>query len=141
MKKLVTNLLDNICLCRDLLQEGNVKSIYSRLHIFENVVNEAKRQLNKFIDSKSHELDFMSLDLKALSEEIHDFLKQIEPEFDYNVIMSRMETFKIVNDRIITSETNRLADLMQIDKKLRECYKLLSYLALIQELWTQARKG
>ena len=140
-KKLVTNLLDNICFCRDLIEKGNIKELSSKVYVFDVVTTEVKRQINKFIDDKKHELDFMSQDLYELSDEVHNFLKQIEPEFNYSSIRQRINTYKIVNDKVIQEETSRLAEYMYVDRKLRECYKLLAYLAEILDLWTQALEG
>ena len=140
-KKLVTNLLDNICLCRDMIERGNINELTVKIFIFDIVANEAKRQVNKFIDNKNHELDFATQDLYELSDEIHHFLKGLEPEFDYNSIMERISTYAIVNDSVIEKESIRLADYMYVDRKLRECYKLLSYLAMILQLWTESQKG
>jgi len=140
-KKLVTNLLDNICLCRDMIERGNMNELTVKIYIFDIVANEVKRQVNKYIDDKNHELDFTTQDLYELSDEIHHFLKKLEPEFDYDSIMKRISTYVIVNDSVIEKETNRLADYMYVDRKLRECYKLLSYLAMILQLWTESQKG
>lgn len=138
-KKLVTNLLDNICTCRDLVTSGNTKEIIGKIYVFDVTTNEIKRQINKFIDDKEHELDFTAQDLYELSDEIHEFLNSFDNMFSFKSLNERINKHKVIDDNVINEETNVVSEFMYIDRKLRECYKLLSYLALVLSLWIKSK--
>ena len=54
----VTQLIQDIGKCRDLIATGEQKQVLARIHLFEKVYNGVKRDLDKFIKDPEYELDF-----------------------------------------------------------------------------------
>lgn len=139
MNKKVTKLIDNISLCRDLVTKSEKKEVLSKIYVFELVTNEVQRQVKKWLNDNSYELDFMAGDLFELSNEIHNYIKDFN--FSYDYMQSAISKFDVIDDKVINDFTLNIADLMYIDRKLREAYKILAYMGLVYTLWEKRNEG
>ena len=133
--KVVTKLLDNICLCRDLVTERNEQHILHKLHIFTQVTQEVKRQVLKWLDAENYELDFTAQDLYELSDEIYNFIAQNPENLTFGRMLQEINKNDVIDDKIITKETNKIANRIKIDTVLRECYEILAYMAIVYTMW------
>ena len=138
MKKLVTKLIDNISLCRDLMTKPNRKDVINRIYVFECVTNEVQRQVKKWFNDRTYELDFTGQDLYELSDEIADYLKRPEFNFSYANFNNQLDKYEVIDGAIINTFTQGVADCMYLDRKLREAQKILAYYGLFYELWEKS---
>lgn len=80
----MSNLIDNICKIRDILEYKRDEELKKALPLFKSVFNELHRHIAKRSKDPSHETDFMSQDLRELSESIRATLNrwntQMNPE-------------------------------------------------------------
>ena len=67
MNKKVTNLIEQIGKCRDLIKEGNYKKIIANINLFTKVYIDINRNINKYINDPKYELDFTYYDIMELS--------------------------------------------------------------------------
>lgn len=141
MKKLVSNNLDNISKCRDLIDEGDLHKIWYRSYLFVKVAEDVKRQINKWLADDNYELDFLPQDLIELSDEVFQLIRNFQSKFVFKNIYNNFTKYDIIDDKIILKETNKIAELMKIDRDLRECYKILSYMAIVYTLWLETKKN
>lgn len=141
MKKLVSNNLENISKCRDLLDEGDLHKIWYRSYLFIKVAEDVKRQINKWLADDNYELDFLPQDLIELSNEVFQLIRNFQSKFVFKNIYTNFTKYDIIDDKIILKETNKIAELMKIDRDLRECYKILSYMAVVYNLWLETKKN
>lgn len=141
MKKLVSNNLDNISKCRDLIDEGDLHKIWYRSYLFVKVAEDVKRQINKWLADDNYELDFLPQDLIELSDEVFQLIRNFQSKFVFKNIYINFTKYDIIDDKIILKETNKIAELMKIDRDLRECYKILSYMAIVYTLWLETKKN
>jgi hypothetical protein len=137
----VTQLIQDIGKCRDLLEEKDLKKISSFIGLFDKVTDEAKRQIDKYIKNDKYELDFTPYDLSELSDEIFDFVKKYQTQLKFDYGIKQLKKNKIINDKVLADFTNQQCEIMYIDRKLRETYKILAYLGLTLYLWQEFRKG
>lgn len=141
MKKLVSNNLENISKCRDLIEEGDLHKIWYRSYLFIKVAEDVKRQINKWLADDNYELDFLPQDLIELSDEVFQLIRNFQSKFVFKNIYINFTKYDIIDDKTILKETNKIAELMKIDRDLRECYKILSYMAVVYNLWLETKKN
>lgn len=137
----VTQLIQDIGKCRDLLEEKDLKKISSFIGLFDKVTDEAKRQVDKYIKNDKYELDFTPYDLRELSDEIFDFVKKYQTQLKFDYGIKQLKKNKIINNKVLADFTNQQCEIMYIDRKLREAYKILAHLGLTLYLWQEFRKG
>ena len=73
------------------------------------------------------------------SEYISQFKKEYANQHDLSLLLIRFNTEDEFNDTL-RAFTQKQCDLMYVDARLREAYKILSYLALTVWLWTESRE-
>lgn len=80
----MSNLLDNICKIRDILEYKRDDELKKALPLFRSVFNELHRHIAKRTKDAKHETDFMSQDLREMSASIRATLNrwntQMNPE-------------------------------------------------------------
>ena len=80
----MSNLLDNICKIRDILEYKRDDELKRALPLFRSVFNELHRNIAKRTKDTKHETDFMSQDLREMSASIRATLNrwntQMNPE-------------------------------------------------------------
>lgn len=80
----MSNLLDNICKIRDILEYKRDDELKKAFPLFRSVFNELHRQIKKRTEDAKHETDFMSQDLREMSASIRATLNrwntQMNPE-------------------------------------------------------------
>ena len=136
----VTNLIQNIGKCRDLIKEGYYKKIIANIYLFEKVYTQVKMNINKYIDNSKHNLDFTYYDLMELSDEIADFIRFFPSRFRAKKFIEGISKNKKIDDKILNDFTSNICDLFYMDVKLRECQKILAYCAFTQWIWEQNNK-
>lgn len=132
MKKKVTNLIDNISKCRDLMTKSELKEVVNKIYIFECVTNEVQRQMKKWLNDKAYELDFLAQDLYELSDEIAEFVKDFDFKFKTNI--TSVYQNEIIDAVVIDELTSTISTKMFVDEKLRHAQRILSYYAIIYVL-------
>ena len=136
----VSNLIQMIGKCRDIIGTKDFKEVFKRIHLFTQVCNMAKIQVDKFIKKDNYELDFTYYDLKELSDEIFAFIKNYQSKFIFDKYQKELIKIKTIDNTVLKGFTQNICDQMYVDARLREAYKILSYLALTVWLWTEARE-
>lgn len=132
--------IEDICKCRNALETRDFKTILKYIPVFDRVCNNAKIQVDRFIKNEKYEINFNYHDLKELSEEIFAYVKNFQNKFTFSNYQKELCKTKTIDNVVLREFTQKQCDLMFVDKKLREAYKILSYLALTVWLWTEARK-
>ena len=136
----VTQLIQDIGKCRDILATRDFKEVLKNIYLFQKVYERAKREVDRFISSETYEVDFTYHDLKELSDEIYAFVKNYQNKFVFGYGHKKLcKMHKITND-VVRKYNQDQCDLMYVDARLREAYKILSYLAITTWLWTEARE-
>lgn len=136
MNKKVTNLIEQIGKCRDLIKEGNYKKIIANINLFTKVYIDINRNINKYTNDPKYELDFTYYDIMDLSNEIADFLKFFPNKFRTQKFIDKISKNKKIDDRILNNFCTDLCDLFYIDNKLRETQKILAYSGFIYFIWS-----
>lgn len=126
----VTNLIQNIGKCRDLLAAKEFKNILKNIHLFKTVYQEIMRNVDKYIQNNKHELDFTYNDIQELADEILNYIKNYQSKFTFKRFKEELLKNKIINDKVLIEFQKEKCDYMYVDRELREVYKILSYLAL-----------
>lgn len=126
----VTNLIQNIGKCRDLLSKKEFKSILKNIYLFKTVYPEIMRHVDKYIQNNKHELDFTYNDIQELADEILNYIKNYQSKFTFKRFKEEILKNKIINDKVLIEFQKEKCDYMYVDRELREAYKILSYLAL-----------
>jgi hypothetical protein len=136
----VTQLIQNIGKCRDVLATKDFKEVLKHIHLFQKVYEMAKREVDRFVSNENYEVDFTYYDLKELSDEIYAFIKNYQNKFVFDYGYKKLcKIHKITND-VVREYSQQQCDLMYVDARLREAYKILSYLAITTWLWTESRE-
>ena len=135
MNKKVTNLIEQIGKCRDLIKEGNYKKIIANINLFTKVYIDINRNINKYINDPKYELDFTYHDIMELSNEIADFLKFFPNKFRTQKFIDKISKNEKIDDKILNNFCADICDLFYIDNKLRETQKILSYSGFIYFIW------
>ena len=136
----VSNLIQAIGKCRDIIGSKDFKTVLKNIYLFQKVCDMAKIQVDKFIKKDNHVLDFTYYDLKELSDEIFAFIKNYQSKFIFDKHQKELIKTKTIDNTVLRGFTQNLCDQMYVDARLREAYKILSYLALTVWLWTEARE-
>lgn len=136
----VTQLIENIGKCREALATKDFKTVLKNIYLFQKVCDMAKVQVDRFIKKDNYELDFTYYDLKELSDEILAFIKNYQSKFLFDKYQKDFIKIHKIDNDVLSKYTKNLCDLMYVDARLREAYKILSYLALTVWLWTEARE-
>lgn len=134
------SLIENIGKCRDLLLTKDFKVILARQALFEDVVNRAKVQVDRYIKNPEYELDFNHYDLQELSDEIFNYIKTFQTKMLFKHGQKELLKNKTINNEVLQKFNQQQCDVLYLDRKLREAYKILSYLAITVWLWTEARE-
>lgn len=143
-QKTVSNLIENIGKCRDILAGKDFKKISIHISLFEKTQIAARRHVNKYTNNERNELDFTPDDLAELAEDIRNYLDKDFPViFSYNAFMHILNDSytEVVDDKALRTVTGKICDYMLVDTKLREAMKILSYAAMLFKLWQLNYKG
>lgn len=132
--------IEDICKCRNAIETRDFKTILKYIPVFDRVCNNAKIQVNRFIKNEKYEIDFNYHDLKELSEEIFAYVKNFQNKFTFSNYQKELCKTKTIDNVVLREFTQKQCDLMFVDRKLRESYKILNYFAMIVWLWTEARE-
>lgn len=131
----VTQLIQYIGKCRDVIATGEQKQVLAHIYLFEKVYTGVKINLDRFIKNPQYELDFTFYDLKELSDEIYDFLKDYPQKFLSDELVHQVQQYPRIDNDVLKQYTQSCCDTMYVDTKLRECYKILSYCAVTLYLY------
>ena len=132
--------IEDICKCRNALETRDFKTILKYIPVFDRVCNSAKIQVDRFIKNEKYEIDFNYHDLKELSEEIFAYVKNFQNKFTFSNYQKELCKTKTIDNAVLSEFTQKQCDLMFVDRKLRESYKILNYFAMVVWLWTEARE-
>ena len=140
--KQVTNLIEQIGKCRDLIEEGDFKKILFNIYIFEKVYLEVKRNIDRYVKNPSYNLDFNHHDLSELSNEIAKYIEQFPSKFSSDLFLKSIldKNYEKIDNKILAKHTQEIMDLFSVDAKLRECQKVLAYYSFVLRLWTEQNK-
>lgn len=132
--------IEDICKCRNALETRDFKTILKYIPVFDRVCNNAKIQVDRFIKNEKYEINFNYHDLKELSEEIFAYVKNFQNKFTFSNYKKELCKTKTIDNVVLREFTQKQCDLMFVDRKLRESYKILNYFAMVVWLWTEARE-
>lgn len=135
----VTKTIESIGKCRDALATKDFKTILTRLGLFEKVCDTVKHHVEKYTKDAKHELDFTPYDLQELSDEIYEYVKRFQTHFTFDYGHKKLVKHKVINNEVLNKFTQEQCDKMYLDRKLREAYKILTYLGLTLYLWRRSR--
>lgn len=133
-------LINDIGKCRDALATKDFKEVLKRIHLFSQVCDRAKVEVDRFVKKDNYELEFNHYDLQELSDEIFAFIKNYQNKFLFEKYHKELTKIHKIDNDTLRAFTQKQCDLMYVDARLREAYKILSYLALTVWLWTEARE-
>lgn len=137
----VTNLIQLIGKCRDLLATKDFKLIKNNIYLFERTYDEAKRNIDKYTKNSQHVLDFTADDLKELSDEIYAYVKGFQTRFTYDKSLKILTKHKSIGNDEINEFVKEQCDYLFVDTKLREAYKIIAYLGVITWVFTEFYKS
>ena len=137
----VTNLIQLIGKCRDILATKDFKLIKTNLYLFERVYDEAKRNIDKYTKNSQHVLDFTADDLKELSDEIFAYIKNFQSKFTYDNSLKKLTKHKSIGNEEINEFVKEQCDYLFVDTRLREAYKIIAYLGVITWVFTEFYKS
>jgi len=133
----VTNLLMNIGKCRDIIESGDFKTIHNKLYLFEKTYEDCKRHVDKYTKDPNHKLDFTYYDLQELSDEILEYLKNYQQKFKFERYEKLLPEDACIDNYVLSDVLTKIIREMFVDARLREAYKILSYLAFVLMLWEE----
>ncbi len=137
MTKLVSNLLDDISKARDLIARGDLNEIEHKKVIFLRISNGVKTQLARYIKNPSYELDFNHEDLKELSTEVFEYIKNFQQRFTYTRLKKDITSkIPIDNERFIEF-SKRISTGFSVHTQLTGFYKEMAYTGLVIWLWSE----
>lgn len=136
----ISKLIQDIGKCRDALETKDFKVVLRHLGLIERVCDSARVQVDKFIKKNGYELDFTCYDLQELSQETFDFVKKYQTKFTFKSCQKDLMKYKVIDNDTLSKFTQEQCDYMYLDRKLREAYKILNFLAISVWLWTEARE-
>lgn len=125
--------------CRDVLLTRDFKEVLKNIYLFQKVCDIGKVEVDRFI-RKDYKIDFNHYDLQELSDEIFLFIKGYQNKFLFDKAQKKLIKAKTIDNEVLRKFTQEQCDLMYVDARLREAYKILSYLAITVWLWTEARE-
>ena len=135
----VTQLIQDIGKCRDILETKDVKTVLKNIYLFEKVWSRAKREVGRYMKDENYEVDFTYCDLQELSDEIFAFIKNHQTKFTFANGHKKLIKNKTIDNVILSEFYREQCDWMYVDAKLREAYKILGYFAIVLWLWSEAR--
>lgn len=135
--KNVTNLLSNIGKCRDIIESRDFKTIYNKIYLFEKTYEDCKRHVDKYTKDPNHKLDFTYSDLQELSDEILEYLKNYPSKFTFKSFEKLLPKNTCIDNDVLRDILPKIIKEMFVDTRLREAYKILSYLAFVLMLWDE----
>lgn len=138
--KVVTNLLRDISTARDILESRDKDKIYKNLFFLGSIPPRVETQLKKYIKDNTHELDFNHEDIKALSDEAFENVKNLQQKFLYDKYYKDITKELPITGEMFNTYSLEVAKLMKIDRQLREFYKKLGYSALTIFLWSRSEE-
>ena len=133
-------IIENIGKCRNALATKEFKEVLKNIYLFQQVCDRAKVEVDRFIKKENYELEFNHYDLQELSDEIFAFIKNYQNKFLFEKYHKELIKIHKIDNDTLRAFTQKQCDLMFVDARLREAYKILSYLALTVWLWTEARE-
>lgn len=133
----VSNLIQNIGKCRDLISKGDTKKLIANCYLFLKVYNDVNIQVNKYCKDSKHELDFTYHDLKELSDEIANYLASMDFKPSADGFIEDIKKNKVINNKVVSEFNQKMCDLLMLDRVLRECQKVLAYSAYVVWLWNE----
>lgn len=136
----VTNLIQQIGKCRDLLQEKNYNKIVANLYLFEIVNKQVRIQVDKYLKNKNHELDFTHYDLDELSEEILEYVENFPKEFNAECYLKELEKYEKITNKELTKINQLICDKSSVDSILRHCQRVLVYCSFNIQIWDMSKK-
>lgn len=137
----VTNLIKLIGKCRDILATKDFATIRNNIYIFERTYDEAKRNIDRYSRNRKHDLDFTCDDLKELSDEIYAYVKNFQSKFTYDNNLKKLSKYDVIGNAEVNAFVKEQCDYMFVDTKLREAYKILSYLGTVTWVFTEHYKS
>ena len=126
----VTNLIQKIGKCRDVIASKDFKLILKNIYLFKTTYQEIMRHMDKYIKNDKYELDFTYCDVHELADEILNYIKNFQSKFTFNRFKNEILKNETINDEVLMNFQKNQCDYMFVDRELREAYKILSYLAL-----------
>lgn len=133
-------LVEQIGKCRDILLTRDFKEVLKNIYLFQKLCDKAKTDIDRNIKNENHELTYNYYDLQELSDEILKFIKGFQSKFTFDKYQKELAKIHTIDNEVLRKFTQEKCDLMFVDARLREAYKILSYLALTVWLWTEARE-
>lgn len=135
-----SELIERIGRARDILATKDFKTILGRIHIFAEICDRAKIEVDRYVKKEDYELCFNCYDLQELSDEIFAFIKNYQSKFSFEKYKKELIKIHNIDNEVLRTFTQKQCDLMYVDTKLREAYKILAYLAITVWLWDEARQ-
>lgn len=132
--------IQEICKARNVLETKDFKKVLARINLFKDICDRAKVEVDRYIKKDNYELEFNHYDLQELSDEIFAFIKNYQNKFLFEKYHKELTKIHKIDNDTLRAFTQKQCDLMYVDARLREAYKILSYLALTVWLWTEARE-
>lgn len=126
--------------CRDVLLTRDFKEVLKNIYLFQKVCDIGKVEVDRFVRKENYQIDFNHYDLQELSDEIFLFIKGYQNKFLFDKAQKKLIKAKTIDNEVLRKFTQEQCDQMYVDTKLREAYKILSYLAITVWLWTEARE-
>ena len=94
-------LINDIGKCRDALATKDFKEVLKRIHLFSQVCDRAKVEVDRFVKKDNYELEFNHYDLQELSDEIFAFIKNYQNKFLFEKYHKELtKIHKIDNDTL-----------------------------------------
>lgn len=137
----VTNLIQNIGKCRDLIESKDFAKILNNIYLFEKTYKNVKIQVDKFIKDSSYELDFTFYDLQELSDEIAAYIADFPNQFNVQHFIDKISENRKIDDNILKKFTSDICNKYFVDARLRECQKILAYCAFTMWICLNGNKN
>lgn len=144
-QKTVSNLMENIGKCRDILATKDYKEVLTYISLFDRTQIAARRAVTKYTGNEKSEPDFTPDDLAELADDIRNYLEKDFPiVFSYSTFIDILDNkYKEdkLTDNVFRRYTEEVCDYMFVDTKLREAMKILSYAAMLFKVWQANYEG
>lgn len=127
----MSNLMDNICKLRDILENKDYKKLVYSKRIIETIFEEIHRHMGRKSLDYKYELDFTSQDLRETAQAISDTFKDwnnlLQPEKNIKLLLKNVENGKLNFDKF----TNEVLPIIEFRRDntqlLTELRSLLEY--------------
>ena len=97
--------------------------------------------MDKYTKNPNHALDFTHHDLQELSEEILNYLNNYPQKFKVKNYEKLLPEDTCIDNKVLKDVLHKIIREMFVDTRLREAYKILSYLAFVLMLWEDNYKN